>query len=132
MHLSKEDQALIEEARYIIQEHQKERWHQVGSAVRTRSGRIFSAVNLDANVGRIAVCAEAVATGMGAAAGDTDIDTIVAVNRFGEVVSPCGMCRELISDYSPGARVIVPGKEGEELVSIDSLLPNKYVTRHEA
>ena len=66
-----------------------------------------------------------------AAAGDTDIDTIVAVDRFGEVVSPCGMCRELISDYSPTARVIVPGKEGEQVVPVGALLPNKYAARDE-
>ena len=26
------------------------------------------------------------------------------------VVSPCGMCREMISDFAPTARVIVPGE----------------------
>jgi len=72
------------------------------------------------------VCAEAVAIGMGAADGDTEIETIVAVNRAGEIVAPCGICRELISDYSPLAMVIVPGEAGPKLVTIGELLPNKY------
>ncbi len=129
MALSHEEEHLIAEARRIIAERRREGWHQVGSALRTRSGRVFAAVHLEAHVGRIAVCAEAVALGMGAAAGDTDIAMIVAVNSQGSVVAPCGMCRELISDYAPEARVIVPGPEGEgevEIVSVAALLPNKY------
>jgi cytidine deaminase len=48
--------------------------------MRTRSGRVFTGVHLEANVGRIAACAEAVAPGRAATeAGDTDVDTVVAV-----------------------------------------------------
>ena len=42
------------------------------------------------------------------------------------MVSPCGACRELIWDYDRNARVIVPGANGPEIVSIGELLPNKY------
>jgi cytidine deaminase len=48
--------------------------------------------------------------------GDDGIETIVAVrhpppdekDQSIRVVSPCGACRELIFDYDPKARVIVP------------------------
>jgi hypothetical protein len=33
----------------------------------------------------------------------------------------------MISDYAPRARVIVPDGDGEEIVPVSSLLPNKYV-----
>jgi len=36
--------------------------------------------------------------GIAASEGYTEIETIVAVNEQGDVVSPCGMCREVISD----------------------------------
>jgi cytidine deaminase len=121
------DQDLINEAKRIIRERFKQDWHHVGAALRTRSGKTFAAVHLEAHVGRIAVCAEAVALGMAAAEGDTRVETIVAVNRHGEVIAPCGMCRELISDYSPEARVIIPSDTGEKVVAISTLLPNKYV-----
>jgi cytidine deaminase len=126
LQLSIDDTALLAEARRIIAQRFKENWHHIGSALRTRSGRVFSAVHLEAYVGRMAVCAEAVAIGMGAASGDSEIETIVAVNRKGEVVAPCGMCRELIADYSPTASVIVPGEGGAEVVPVAALLPNKY------
>ena len=131
MTLSNENRALVHEARKIIEKRFKPNWHQVGSALRTRSGKIFSAVHLEAHVGRIAVCAEAVTLGMAAAEGDTEIDTIVAVDHLGNIVSPCGMCREFISDYSPNACVIAPGNNGEEVIMIGKLLPNKYARKEE-
>ena len=128
--LDREELALVEAARRIIALRRKPEWHSVGCALRTRSGRVFTSVHVGAYVGRIDVCAEAIAIGMGAAEGDTDIATIVAVNKDGHVVAPCGMCRELIADYGPGAGVIVPGPAGDHVVPIAELLPNKY-TRHD-
>lgn len=124
--LEQKDRDLIEKARKIIFDRFKENYHHIGAALRTKSGKVFSAVHLDANVGRIAVCAEAVALGMAAAEGDTDIDTIVAVDQEGNIVSPCGMCRELISDYSPEALVIIKRNQRTEIVPVLELLPNKY------
>jgi len=89
--LSKDDRALVDAARRIIALRRKPEWHSVGCALRTRSGRVFTSVHVGAYVGRIDVCAEAIAIGMGAAEGDTDIETIVAVNKEGHVVAPCGI-----------------------------------------
>ena len=120
------DRDLIEAAREIIRRRYKPDWHRVGAALRTRSGRTFAAVHVEAYVSRLGVCAEAIAIGMAASAGDTEIETIVAVRHTGQVVSPCGMCRELISDYAPNAQVIVPGPNDHQIVPIETLLPNKY------
>ena len=78
-------------------------------------------MHLEAYIGRVAVCAEAIAIGM--AAGDIDIETIVAVERKGRIVPPCGMCRELISDYAPSCKVIIT-EVGTAIIS--ELLPKKY------
>jgi cytidine deaminase len=117
------DRELIENARAIIAQRFKEDYHHIGSALRTKSGKVFSAVHLEAYVGRVAVCAEAIAIGMAAAAGDTELEAIVAVDRQGRVVSPCGICRELISDYSPDCKVITTETES---MNIRELLPRKY------
>jgi len=117
---------LINAARQLIAERFKPDYHEIGAALQTKSGQVFSAIHLEATVGRIAVCAEAIAIGMAAAVGDTEIEMIVAVNRLGQVVSPCGMCRELIADYAPDAKVIVPGETEPMLLAISDLLPFKY------
>lgn len=122
-HVDLNEKELIEEARSIIAKRFKKDYHHVGAALRTKSGKMFSAVHLEAYVGRAAICAEAIAIGMAAAAGDTEIEIIVAVDRKGRVVAPCGMCRELISDYAPDCKVIITE---EEMTTISELLPSKY------
>jgi cytidine deaminase len=133
--LGKADQALIAAARAAIEARYRDDWQEVGAALRTRSGKIFTGVNLDAYLGRMAVCAEAVALGRAVVdVGDDGIDMIVAVrhpppadkDRTVAVVSPCGACRELIFDYDRKARVIVPNGKGAAAVPITELLPNKY------
>jgi len=134
--LSPKDRALIAAARDAIQARYRDEWQEVGAALRTRDGRIVTGVNIDAYLGRMAVCAEAVAIGRAITeAGNQGIETIVAVRhpKPGEkdqtiaVVSPCGSCREIIHDYDAKARVIVPSNGKEIVASIADLLPNKYI-----
>jgi cytidine deaminase len=133
--LSERDQELIVAATDAIRLRYRNDWQEVGAALRTRDGRIYTGVNLDAYLGRMAVCAEAVALGRAVTeVGETGIDTIVAVRHPDPdetdqaivVVSPCGSCRELIWDYDRNARVIVPGANGPAVAEIGELLPNKY------
>ena len=135
MALAKKDRELIAAATAAIKARYRDDWQEVGAALRTRSGRIFTGVNLDAYLGRMAVCAEAVALGRALVdVGDDGIATIVAVrhpppeqaDQTIAVVSPCGACRELIFDYDPQARVIVPSRTSAAVVPIGELLPNKY------
>jgi len=133
--LSDDDKELIEAACAAIRQRYRNDWQEVGAALRTRDGRIVTGVNIDAYLGRMAVCAEAIAIGRSITeTGDAGIDTIVAVrhpepteaDQTIRVVSPCGSCREVIYDYDPCARVIVPNGPGQEVVPIAHLLPNKY------
>jgi len=133
--LSKGDRELIAAARDAIRQRYRNDWQEVGAALRTRDGRVITGVNIDAYLGRMAVCAEAVAIGRAITeAGDQGIETIVAVRhpKPGEadqtiaVVSPCGSCREIIYDYDANARVIVPNGDNAAVASIAELLPNKY------
>jgi cytidine deaminase len=133
--LGKDERVLIEAATAAIKQRYRNDWQEVGAALRTRSGKLFAGVNLDAYLGRMAVCAEAVALGRAfVELGDEGIETIVAVrhpppdekDQKIRVVSPCGACRELIFDYDPKARVIVPNGRAPTVVPIAELLPNKY------
>ena len=134
--LTAKDRALIAAARRAIRRRYRNEWQEVGAALRTRDGRIITGVNIDAYLGRMAVCAEAVAIGRAITqAGDEGIETIVAVrhpkpgekDRSIAVVSPCGSCREIIHDYDARARVIVPNGDEPTVAVISELLPNKYV-----
>ncbi|HZP77658.1 MAG TPA: cytidine deaminase [Pseudolabrys sp.] len=133
--LTAKDRELIAAATQAINERYRNDWQEVGAALRSRSGKILTGVNLDAYLGRNAVCAEGVCLGkLVTDLGETGIDTIVAVrhprphepDQTVAVVSPCGACRELIWDYDRNARVIVPGGASPVVIEIGELLPNKY------
>ncbi|HYM33191.1 MAG TPA: cytidine deaminase [Candidatus Cybelea sp.] len=132
--LTPADQQLIAAAKDVISRLYQENRHHIGAAVRTQSGRIFTAVHLDTYVGRASVCAEAVAIGKALSEGERDITCIVSVRHPRpreamqelQVVSPCGICRELLSDFAPACEVIVPADGESVRVPVTDLLPNKY------
>ena len=128
------DLALIEAARAELLRHYRPHWHMIGAAIRGRDGRIWTGLHLGAVVGRLSICAEAVALGRAIIEGDGTVATAVAVrhpkpeeaDRTLAVVSPCGACREMIVDYDPAAWVIVPLDGGVVKLPIQSLLPLPY------
>jgi cytidine deaminase len=118
----------------VLHAHYRPFWHTVAAALRSEDGRVWTGVHLGATVGRLSVCAEAVALGRAVLEGDGSIAMAVAVRhpkpdedeRAIAVVSPCGACREMIADYAPGARVIVPAPSGLISLPIRTLLPAPY------
>jgi cytidine deaminase len=106
----------------------------VAAALRDEQGRIWTGLHLGAVVGRLQVCAEAVALGGAIANAAGTIATAVAVrhpkaeevDQELAVVSPCGACREMFFDHVPDIRIIIPGPEGLMKVPVRSLLPHPY------
>ena len=96
--------------------------HTMGAAVRAGDGRVFAGVNLYHFTG--GPCAELVALGAARAGGARTITHIVAVGNHGRgPVGPCGRDRQVLLDYYPGVRVILPTPVGVRSVLIDDLVP---------
>ncbi|MFD2630235.1 cytidine deaminase [Oceanobacillus kapialis] len=133
------DYALINEAEKVIKKNYRYGRHHIGSAVRAKSGKIHAAVHVEANVGRITVCGEAMALGKSISEGDHEFTTIVAVAHPHPheaiekcwVVAPCGMCRELISDYGSTTDVIISYNGELVKCNVMELLPEKYTSEAE-
>ena len=106
----------------------------MAAAIRSRDGRVWTGIHLGTTVGRLAICAEAVALGRAVMEGDGTIATAVAIRhpkpdeeyRERAVVAPCGACREMIFDYSPDALIILPSSGGLVKLSVHELLPLPY------
>jgi cytidine deaminase len=132
--LDADDLELLAAAEAVLQKHYRPFWHMVAAALRSRDGRIFTGIHLGATVGRLSVCAEAVALGRAVLEGDGSIATVVAMrhpkpdehDRTLAVVAPCGACREMVVDYSPDAMVIVPTPHGPLKLPAKTLLPMPY------
>lgn len=56
MPLAAPDQALVDTAVAAIYARHRPDWHVVGAALRTRTGRVFTGVQLEASVGGVAAC----------------------------------------------------------------------------
>lgn len=132
--LTKDDYDLIENAKAAITKGYRKGWHSVGAALRTRDGEIFTGIHFEATVGRIGICAEPFALANAVMAGKNQFDTIVAVlhprpekgrDDF-EVASPCGMCREMITDYDAETKVIIYADGKLKKVHMADLLPYKF------
>ncbi len=128
------DLNLVEAARATLLKHYRPHWHTVAAALRSRDGRVWTGLHLGATVGRLSVCAEAVALGRAILDGDGTVECAVAVRhpKPGEpsqdiaVVPPCGACREMLIDFDPAADVIVPSPAGPARMAVRLLLPLPY------
>jgi cytidine deaminase len=116
---------LIETAKKMISQRFKENRHHFAAALKARDGKIFTGLQLKTSIAGVEVCAEAVALAAAAEEGVTDIEALVVVNRIGEVIAPCGRCRELFIDYCPKAEIIVPGPAGARILTPAELLPSR-------
>jgi cytidine deaminase len=84
----------------------------VGAAVLTASGRIFSGGNIENASYSMTLCAERVALVSAYAAGERTIQALAVVTPTLDVASPCGACRQVIFELAPHARIILLNLNG--------------------
>ncbi len=122
--LTPADLELIEFARRIVDANTdgEAGVHTMGAAVRGVDGQIYGGINVYHFTG--GPCAELVALGNARASGARELSTIVAVGNFGRgPVGPCGRDRQILFDYHPEIRVILPTGDGIRSVRIKDLMP---------
>jgi cytidine deaminase len=125
MKLNKEDKKLIEEAKKIIRKSKPVKLvdtSEMGAALITSKGNIYSGVSLGFYCG-IGSCAEYQAIGNMISNGEKEIKAIVAVGDNNKIYSPCGKCREMISQASKrnmNTEVII---SNAEKIKLKELLP---------
>lgn len=100
--------------------------HTVAAALLTKSGQTVLGVNafhfLGGPCGEISALANHAAT-----CADDPIDAIVAVyGPTGQVIPPCGKCRQVLFDTDPTIQCVVRGSNGLEALSVSELLPHAY------
>lgn len=98
----------------------------VGSALLTKSGKIYNGVNIEnASLGATN-CAERTAIFKAVSEGDRTIKAIAIVSKS-SLPYPCGICRQVISEFSEDAIVIIAkNKEDYIVFNIADLLPNTF------
>lgn len=98
----------------------------VGAALRALDGTIYTGCNVENASYPVTICAERTALVKAVSEGRRAFDLVVVATRNGG--SPCGMCRQMLFEFSPQLRVITADLDGRIYVDapLDSLLLNGF------
>lgn len=98
----------------------------VGAAIRTKSGAIISGANVENASYGLTICAERAAVAAAVVAGERDWEAIAVVTRNGG--SPCGACRQVLSEFKLNLPVIVADEnlKDVEILNLADLLPRSF------
>lgn len=94
---------LYEAAKGVLNPRQISPWMEaggVGAAVESASGKIYVGVCVDTAC-TLGICAERNAIFNMITNGESAVRRVVAVNREGKVIPPCGACREMMTQLMP-------------------------------
>ena len=98
----------------------------VGAALLTRDGRIFTGVNVENSSYGATICAERTALVKAISEGARTFAAIAVVSQDGEAW-PCGICRQVLYEFSPDMLVITGrSEEALETAALEELLPHGF------
>ncbi len=107
----------------------------VGAALLTKSGRIYTGCNIE-NAGYSATnCAERTAIFKAVSEGERDFEAIAIIGgREGETAdftAPCGVCRQVISEFCDDDFKIILGNENNfKVYTLRELLPYTFTKKN--
>ena len=102
----------------------------VGAALRTKSGKIFTGVNVENAALPTGTCAERTAVFKAVSEGEREFEVIAVVTKNGG--SPCGSCRQVLAEFGLDTVVLIADEEGKLLqeTTVRDLLPGAFTPEH--
>lgn len=96
----------------------------VGAALEATSGKVFNGCNVENISYGLTICAERNAVFSAIASGVYSFRRIVIVADSNEPVTPCGACRQVLSEFSDDMEIISVNLKGQEFrAKLSELLP---------
>ncbi|CAO5682872.1 MAG: Cytidine deaminase [Holosporales bacterium] len=102
---------------------------QVGAAVLLEDGSIFEGFNVEADSSALSICAERVAVVHAMLYSRSKIKKIAIVADTESFVSPCGVCRQFLSEFSSLTVIMANLKGDQKVMTIKDLLPFHFQRR---
>jgi cytidine deaminase len=98
----------------------------VGAALRTRTGRLFTGVNVENAAYPQTMCAERVAIFKAVSEGEQEFDVIAVATDNGG--SPCGGCRQVMAEFGLDTIVLLADQAGRLVkeTTVGELLPEAF------
>ena len=101
--------------------------YQVGAALLTENGKVFTGVNVENAAYPDSICAERAAIFSAVSAGEREFKAIAVATRNGG--TPCGSCRQVMSEFGLDIEVFLVNEEGEivQRNTVRDLLPGAFL-----
>ena len=98
----------------------------VGAALRTKTGKIYTGINVENAAYPQTMCAERVAIFKAVSEGEKEFEAIVVVTENGG--SPCGGCRQVMAEFGLDTIVLLADAEGRLVkeTTVKELLPEAF------
>jgi cytidine deaminase len=101
----------------------------VGAALEAASGKVYTGCNVENASYGLTICAERTAAVKAVCAGEREFVRIAVVTENGG--SPCGACRQVLSEFGPDMRVLVADTAGGySALGLSELLPGHFGPTH--
>lgn len=98
----------------------------VGAALLCKDGTVFTGCNVENASYGAAICAERNAMSTAVAAGYREFKTIAIAAEGAGCVYPCGICLQVMNEFSKDLRVICQDGEDLQSFSLKELLPKGF------
>jgi len=96
----------------------------VGSAVLTNTNKVYTGCNIESSSYSLTICAERTAIFKAISEGEREFKAIAVAGNTEDFISPCGACRQVISDLCGEVDIILVNSNGDYIVKKTSeLLP---------
>ena len=104
---------------------------QVGAALRTPGGQVYSGANVENASYGLGRCAEQSAVQSMASSGGRSFSDIVVYSQASPPASPCGACRQVLFEFSPEAQITCVNHLGEVVEGqVKDFLPHGFRLEH--
>jgi cytidine deaminase len=98
----------------------------VGAALRSRSGNLYTGCNLENASYGATICAERSAIAGMVSAGELEIEAIAVFVDAPQPATPCGICRQVIVEFTDAAVIVCATPNARIVTSIGELLPRPF------
>jgi len=101
--------------------------YKVGAALLTRNGKIYTGTNIENASFPAGMCAERVALFDAVKNGEKEFEALAIYAEGENFPFPCGICRQVISEFTRDIQIIIAKSEDEYVVkNISELLPDSF------
>lgn len=98
----------------------------VGASLLTKDGKIYTGCNIESASYTSTICAERTAISKAVSEGDMNFEAIAIVGSS-DFTFPCGVCRQVIREFSKDIKIIVANNTEEyKTFSLEELLPHSF------